>query len=408
MGEERKVGLHIGSGNLSLAFFRTIGQFASSEVIRLNDRGSSHSQMPAVIHLTEQLEEAEMGRSAKLKSVKMAENVFSPIKLLAEGLEQVKAGEQRVSVEALITKLVTEVRDQAGFFGDFSECSVAYPDYLNTDQLLSLKNALRAEITELEDRHFVPVSFATLFDMQLHQARYNLGFHKFDFSQAKKVMVIDIGENFTTSSIFEVTEVGQEIEARYLAKPCSSRFGGRDFDGRFADYLIDQAILKGTLTEQQVTSELRRQIHTEAEKFKRDLVEKVDAQVMNTHLPPGKMNDITASVRIYDPSGKKILEHDINKREYEAAVFSCIAEIHEDTPCVFQSLTGALNLADLRPGDIDEVVLVGGMSRLHLIAQVLKHTFGYTPREFANPELVAVRGASVYHDMVSSPLEMRL
>ncbi len=404
MEEERKVGLNIGSGNLSLAFFRTIGQFASAEVIRLNDQGSSYSQMPALTHLSNELVEAETGSSAKLKWIKMADNVFSPLKLLAEGQEQVKTGSKTARIEELITGMVAEIRDQAGYYGDFSKCSVAYPDYLNSYQLQMLKNAVRAEIPELEERHFVPASFAALFDMQLHQARYNLGYHKFDFSDPKKVIVIDIGENFTTASIFEVTEVRHELNARYLGKPYSTRYGGKDFDIRFADYLIDQAIQKRTLTEHSVTRELRRQIQTAAEKFKRDLVENVDTQVISSHLPPGRMNGVAAPVSIYSPAGKKILEQEITKREFENVVFPCITGIHEGTPCVFQSITGALNLADLRPGDIDEVILVGGMSRLHLLGQVFKHTFGKTPREFANPELVAVRGASIYHDMVSSPV----
>jgi len=137
-------------------------------------------------------------------------------------------------------------------------------------------------------------------------------------------------------------------------------------------------------------------------------VEKVDAQVISTHLPPGKMNDLTVPVRIYGSSGKKILEQDISKLEYDTAIFSCVAAIHEGSPCVFQSVTGALNMAELRPSDIDEVILAGGMARVHLLGQVFKHTFGKTPREFVNPELSAVRGASIYHDMVSSPLEIRL
>ncbi len=405
MGEERKVGLQIGSGNFALASFRVIGQFASAEVIRLSDGGGSHQQMPALIHFNQDV--AEIGRGVKVKWVKMSENVYSPLKLLAEGREQVTVGKEDIPVEQLITRLVSELRDQAGLFGDFSRCSVAYPDYLTSEQLALLKSAVRVEIPELEDRHFVPASFSVLFDMQLHQARYNLGYHKFDFTSPRKLLILDTGENFTTASVFEVVETGQELEARYVAKPCSIRVGGKDFDIRFAEYLIDQAMLKGSLSEAELSAELRRQIQLEAEKVKRDLVEKMDAQVISTHMPPGKMTDLSVPVRIFGPSGKKILEQDVSKQEYDTAVFSCIAAIQEGTPCIFQAVSGSLNAAELRPGDIDEIILVGGTSRVHVLGQVLRHTFGKIPREFANPELASVRGASIYHDMVSSPLEMR-
>jgi len=408
IGEDRKIGMHIGSGNFALAFFRVIGQFASSEVIRVSDGGGSHLQMPSLIHFPQDAAAPEIGRNAKVKWVKFAETVYSPLRLLAEDQHEVQVGQDQIPVDKLISRLVYEVRDQAGLFGDFSQCSVAYPDYLTTDQLNLLKGAIRSEIPELEDRHFVPSSFSVLFDMQLHQARYNLGYHKMEFSVPKKVLVLDVGESFTTASTFEVVEVGQELEARYLSKPSSIKVGGRDFDARFAEFLLGLAVAKGNLTETDITTELKRQVQLDAEKCKRDLVEKVDAQVISTHLPPAKMNDLSVPVRIYGPSGKKILDEEVTKQQYEDAVFPAVASINEGIPCVLQAVSGTLQLAGLRPGDVDEVLLVGGMARVHILAQVLKHTFAKIPREFANPELCAVRGASIYHDMVSSPLEMRL
>lgn len=406
MGEERKIGMQIGSGNLALASFRVIGQFASSDVIRLSDGRGSYPVMPSLIHFPPTGQQPEIGRSAKLKLVKQAEDVCSPVSLLAQGADHATVGECEFPVVDLISKLVAELREQAGLFGDFALCSLAYPDYLNSEQLAVLKAAVRAEIPEMQDKNFLPASFAVLFDMQVHQARYNLGYHKFDFSNAQKVLVVDIGENFTAASLLEVKEVGQDLEAKYLAKPCSVRVGGKDFDARFADYIIDQACLQGTLTEQELTPQLHRQIESEAERFKRDLVEKVDAQVISTHLPPGKLNDLAIGLRVFGVAGKKVLECDVTKQEYDSAVFTCVAAIHEGVPCLFQTVTSALNAANLRPSDVDEVILVGGMARLHLIGQLFKHVFGKVPREFASPELSAVRGASIYHDMVSSPLEM--
>lgn len=407
MGEDRKIGMHVGSGNCTLAFFRVIGQFASAEVIRLSDGGGNHLQMPALLNFSQEALEPEIGRNAKVKWIKLADQVISPLKLLAEGRTEVVVGKDEILVEKLISRLVFELRDRAGLFGDFAQCSVAYPEYLTAEQLVILKNAIRSEIPELEDRHFVPAGFSVLFDMQLHQARYNLGYHKLDFATPKKVLVIDAGENFTTASLFEVVEVGQELEARYLSKPCSIRVGGRHFDLRFADFLLGKAVEKGNLSQAEVSHELRRQVQTDAEKFKRDLVEKVDAQVISTHLPPGKMNDLAFPVRIFGPSGKKILDQEVTKREYDAAVFPSIASTNAGADCVFQAINRALNLAGLRPGDVEEVVMVGGTARVHILVQVLKHVFGKIPREFVSPELCAVRGASIYHDMVSSPLEMR-
>lgn len=408
LGEDRKIGLHVGSGNFNLAFFRVIGQFASAEVIRISDGGGSHSQMPAMIHYSPERNEPEIGRNAKMKWVKNFGNVVSPVKLLAEGFNEVEIGDQIIPIEKLLARMIFELRDQAGLFGDFPQCSVAYPEYLTSEQLSILKSSVRAEIPEMEDRHFVPSNYTVLFDIQLHQARYNLGYHKMDYATPKKVVVLDVGENFTTCSLFEISEQSSDLEAKYLSKPCSAKVGGRDFDELFANFLISKALEVGTLTEAELTPDLRRQVQVDADKFKRDLVEKVDAQVISTHLPPGKMNDLAVPIKIYGPSGKKVLDIEVTKKEYENAVFEVIAAISDSTPCVFKVINSVLKQAGMRPNDVDEVIMAGGTTRLHILGQVLKQIFGRTPREFATPELCDVRGAAIYHDMVTTTLEMKL
>ncbi|MDA8440895.1 MAG: Hsp70 family protein [Peptococcaceae bacterium] len=403
MSEERIIGMQIGSGNLALASYRVIGQFASSEVIRLSDGRGNYQLMPALFFFA-QPGELEIGRAAKGKWLKQPELVYSPLQLLSGGVQQLTIGDYNLAVSELIGNLTADLREQAGLFGEFTHCSVAYPEYLNQTQLLELKQGLRADLPDLAEHNFVPSGVAALLDMQMHPARYNLGYHKFDFATKHTFLVVDVGENFTTTSLFHVCEVGEELQVRYLVEPQYIQLGGRDFDASFASHVIEQAKVAGNIVPGELTPELQRQIQLDADKLKRDLVERVDAEIISTHGASDRLQDLSVPLRILGPGGRKLVERDITKAEYDAAVFSCIASRHQAEACIFQPVTRALNLARLSPEDVDEVLLVGGMARLHCLGEVFKQAFCLVPREFRSPELAAARGASIYQDMITNAL----
>lgn len=399
MVEARKIGVHIGSGNLAMAAYRVIGQFATSEVIRLNDHGSTHSALPAVVYLSG-VSKPEIGRAAKLKWARQAERLYSPLGLVAAGQTSLTVDDHELDVQELLGLLVAGLKDQAGMFGDFARCSVAYPDYLSPAQLAAFKKAVLVEIPDLEESNFIPSGLAALFDMQLHQMRYGKAYHQFDFQNSTKVAVVDIGENFTTASLFEIRAEDGAWSAHYLTKPYWGKVGGRDFDTTFADYLVEQARANGLLSEGELTPELRRQIQLEAERLKCELSDQIDAQVNSTNLPPDAFNDLAVPLTVYGPAGKKLIDTSIDKKTYDKVVLPAVVAA-TGKPCVMQVLTEALDAAGESLANLDEIVLVGGMARLHLIGQVLNRVWGKPLRELRNPEFSAARGAAIYHDMVS-------
>jgi molecular chaperone DnaK len=191
-----------------------------------------------------------------------------------------------------------------------------------------------------------------------------------DKSEGKKIAVYDLGGGTFDVSILEIGDGVFEVKATNG----DTFLGGEDFDLRIVDYLADEFKKESSVDLRKDKLALQR-LKEEAEKAKKELSTTTQYEV---NLPFISMN----------ASGPLHLNIKLSRSKLEALV----EDLVEKTigPC-----DRALKDAGLKKSDIDEVVLVGGMTRMPKVVEAVKAFFGREPHKGVNPDEVVALGAAV-------------
>jgi len=190
----------------------------------------------------------------------------------------------------------------------------------------------------------------------------------------KKVVVYDLGGGTFDVSIIEIANVDGDKQIEVLSTNGDTFLGGEDFDQRLMDYLIDEFKKESGIDLKNDTLALQRLKET-SEKAK---IELSSAQQTDINLPY-----ITA-----DATGPKHLNIKITRAKFEGLVEDLIRRSIE--PCKI-----ALNDAGLQASDIDEVILVGGQTRMPKVQEAVEKLFGKAPRKDVNPDEAVAIGAAI-------------
>lgn len=191
-----------------------------------------------------------------------------------------------------------------------------------------------------------------------------------DKEDAKTIAVYDLGGGTFDVSILEIGDGVFEVKAT----DGDTFLGGEDFDNRIVDYLADEF-------EKDQGTDLRKdplalpRLKAAAEKAKIELSSSQETEINEPY--------ITA-----DASGPKHLNIKLTRAKLESLVDDLIEKTIK--PC-----KNALKEADLQAGEIDEVVLVGGMSRMPKVIDKVKEFFGKEPHKGVNPDEVVAIGAAI-------------
>ena len=188
--------------------------------------------------------------------------------------------------------------------------------------------------------------------------------------QSKTIAVYDLGGGTFDISILEIGDGVFEVKATNG----DTFLGGEDFDMRIVDYLADEFKKENGIDLRKDKLALQR-LKEEAEKAKKELSSATSYEV---NLP-----FITA-----DASGPKHLNLKVSRAKLEALVEDLIKRTIE--PC-----KAALKDAGLSTGQIDEIVLVGGMTRMPKVQEAVKGFFGKEPHRGVNPDEVVAMGAAI-------------
>jgi len=191
-----------------------------------------------------------------------------------------------------------------------------------------------------------------------------------DKSEGKKIAVYDLGGGTFDVSILEIGDGVFEVKATNG----DTFLGGEDFDLRLVDYLADEFKKEQGVDLRKDKLALQR-LKEEAEKAKKELSTTAQYEV---NLPFISMN----------ASGPLHLNIKISRAKLEALVDDLITKTIG--PC-----DQALKDAGLKKSDIDEVVLVGGMTRMPKVVEVVKEFFGREPHKGVNPDEVVALGAAI-------------
>ena len=244
---------------------------------------------------------------------------------------------------------------------EVTEAVVTVPAYFNDSQRQATKDA--GKIAGLEVKRIInePTAAALAYGMDKKTGD-------------KKIAVYDLGGGTFDVSIIEIVDIDGEHQFEVLATNGDTFLGGEDFDTRLIDYLSDEFKKDNGVDLHNDPLALQR-LKEAAEKAK---IELSSAQQTEVNLPY-----ITA-----DASGPKHLNIKITRAKLE----SLVADLVEGTiaPC-----KTALNDAGLSTSEIDDVILVGGQTRMPKVQEAVKDFFGAEPRKDVNPDEAVAVGAAI-------------
>jgi len=266
-------------------------------------------------------------------------------------------GEKQAPSQVSAQILVKMKETAEAYLGEkVTEAVITVPAYFNDSQRQATKDA--GKIAGLNVLRIInePTAAALAYGLDKKKtgtiAVYDLGGGTFDVS------VLEIGDG-----VFEVKSTNGD-----------TFLGGEDFDARIIDYLADEFKKENTIDLRKDKLALQR-LKEAAEKAKIELSSALQTEV---NLP-----FITA-----DQNGPKHLNIKLTRAKLEALVGDLIDKTVE--PC-----KQALKDAGLKASEIDEVVLVGGMTRMPRVQEVVKQFFGREPHKGVNPDEVVAIGAAV-------------
>ncbi|PRY96122.1 molecular chaperone DnaK [Jezberella montanilacus] len=255
------------------------------------------------------------------------------------------------------------------FLGEeVTEAVITVPAYFNDSQRQATKDAGR--IAGLDVKRIInePTAAALAFGMDKSE--------KGD----RKIAVYDLGGGTFDISIIEIADVDGEKQFEVLSTNGDTFLGGEDFDQRIIDYIIAEFKKDQGVDLSKDVLALQR-LKEAAEKAK---IELSSSQQTEVNLPY-----ITA-----DASGPKHLSVKITRAKLEALV----EELIERTmaPC-----RTAVKDSGIKISDIDDVILVGGMTRMPKVQEKVKEFFGREPRKDVNPDEAVAAGAAIQGSVLS-------
>lgn len=265
----------------------------------------------------------------------------------------------QVSAEVL-RKMKKTAEDYLG--EPVTEAVITVPAYFNDSQRQATKDAGR--IAGLEVKRIInePTAAALAFGLDKSE------------TGDRKIAVYDLGGGTFDVSIIEIADVDGEKQFEVLSTNGDTFLGGEDFDQRIISYLISEFQKESGVDLSKDVLALQR-LKEAAEKAK---IELSSAQQTEINLPY-----ITA-----DASGPKHLNLKITRAKLEALVEELINRTIE--PCRI-----AIKDAGIKATDIDDVILVGGMTRMPKVQEKVKEFFGKEPRKDVNPDEAVAAGAAI-------------
>ena len=341
---------------------------------------------PSIVAFTKD-DEVLVGQPAKRQAVTNAENTLHAVKRLIgrkydEKVVQkdkdlvpykiVKAdnGDAWVDVDGkkmappevsarVLMKLKKTAEDYLG--EDVTEAVITVPAYFNDSQRQATKDA--GKIAGLKVRRIInePTAAALAYGMDKK-------------GQDRKIAVYDLGGGTFDISIIEIADVDGETQFEVLSTNGDTFLGGEDFDKRLIDYLVEEFKKDQGVNLRNDPLALQR-LREGAERAK---IELSSAQQTEVNLPY-----VTA-----DASGPKHLNIKVTRAKLE----SLVEELVNRT---IDPVKVALDDAGLKVSDIDDVILVGGQTRMPKVQEAVSDFFGKEPRKDVNPDEAVALGAAI-------------
>ncbi len=375
----KMIGIDLGTTNSCVAVLEN----GTARVIE-NSEGARTT--PSIIAFSAD-DEVLVGQSAKRQAVTNPENTLFAIKRLIGRRYKDEAVQKDISMvpykiieaengdawvechghkmaapEVSSRVLMKLKKDAEAFLGEeVKEAVITVPAYFNDSQRQATKDAGR--IAGLDVKRIInePTAAALAFGMDKPQGDTTIA-------------VYDLGGGTFDISIIEIAEVEGEHQFEVLATNGDTFLGGEDFDLRIIDFLADEFKKENGIDLHNDPLALQR-LKEAAEKAK---IELSSAQQTDVNLPY-----VTA-----DATGPKHLNVKLTRAKLESLVEDLIERTK--APCEM-----ALKDAGLSASEINDVILVGGQTRMPKVQELVKNFFGKEPRKDVNPDEAVALGAAI-------------
>jgi molecular chaperone DnaK len=372
------IGIDLGTTNSCVAVM-------DGDTVKVIENSEGDRTTPSVVAFTE--DEVVVGASAKRQAVtNPADTIFAVKRLIGRRFDEdvvqrdiklvpykiIKADNGDAWVEAkgkkmappevsarILQKMKKTAEEYLGH--EVTEAVITVPAYFNDSQRQATKDAGR--IAGLDVKRIInePTAAALAYGMDKKRGD-------------SKIVVYDLGGGTFDVSIIEIAEIDGEHQFEVLATNGDTFLGGEDFDTRLIDYLSEQFQKDTGINLHNDPLALQR-LKEAAEKAK---IELSSTQSTDVNLPY-----ITA-----DATGPKHLNIKLSRAKLESLVDELISRTI--APC-----KQALKDSGLSLSDINEVILVGGQTRMPKVQQEVQKFFGKEPRKDVNPDEAVAIGAAI-------------
>ncbi len=354
------IGIDLGTTNSCVSVLE-----GGSPVVIPNDEGGRTT--PSVVAFKG--EEVLVGDRAKRQAVTNPKNTIASIKRLMGSSEKVSASGKEWTPQEISAKILGKLKkDAESYLGEtVKEAVITVPAYFNDAQRQATKDA--GKIAGLDVKRIInePTAAALAYGLDKQE-------------KTQTILVYDLGGGTFDVSILEIGDGVFEVKAT----AGNNHLGGDDFDKRVMDYLVD------TLKKEQgvdLTNDAMamQRIKDAAEKAKKDLS---GMSVTQINLPFISQN---ADGPIHmDMELSKAKFEDLNRDLFD----STLDPVHK-----------ALSDAKLSSSDIDEVILVGGSTRIPYIQELVKKELGREPHKGVNPDEVVAMGAAIQGGVLTGEMD---
>ena len=386
----RVIGIDLGTTNSCVAIM-------DGDQAKVIENSEGDRTTPSIVAYSKDEDRSMVGQSAKRQAVSNPENTLYAIKRLIgrkyddsvvkkdidkvpfeikkakNGDAWVVANGKETAPPAISAEVLRKMKETAeSYLGEtVNEAVITVPAYFNDSQRQATKDA--GKIAGLEVKRIINEPTAAALAYGLDKKRGD-----------RKIAVYDLGGGTFDVSIIEIADVDGENQFEVLATNGDTFLGGEDFDLRIMDHLLDEFKKQTGMDVAKDTQALQR-LKEAAEKAKIELSNQAQT-------------DINLPYLTADSSGPKHLNLTLTRAKLESLVEDLIVQTIE--PC-----KTALKDAGLGVGDVNDVILVGGQTRMPKVQDEVKSFFGVDARKDVNPDEAVAIGAAIQGGVLSGDVK---
>ena len=313
--------------------------------------------------------ETQVGEVAKRQAITNPNTVSSIKRHMGDANYKVKIEDKEYTPQEISAMILQYIKDYAeGYLGEeVSQAVITVPAYFNDSQRQATKDAGKIAGLKVERIVNEPTAAALAY-----------GLDKLD--KDERILVFDLGGGTFDVSILELGDGVFEV----LSTNGDTHLGGDDFDNKIIDWLVENFKADNGIDLSQDKMAMQR-LKDAAEKAKKDLSGTTEAQISLPFIAAGE-------------AGPLHLETSLSRAKFNELT----EDLVERTKIPVRN---ALADAGLTNADIDEVILVGGSTRIPAVKEAVKAETGHTPNESVNPDEAVALGAAIQGGVITGDVK---